>query len=279
MALEITMPKFGLTMLEGTIQQWHKTEGASVSAGDIICEVETEKVLYEVEAPAAGVIANILYPEAATVPVATVMAVIAEAGEDAAQVAARYTRAVPESGGALAATISTPARRVSSESPRAAAARDAPVASPAARKLAKEHNVDLGAIALGGRGGRITRADVHGIRYSSLVGEDHEAARLELCDQRALICAPSNQHQPGPPLTASEHHGLHSPSGDEALGPVFLSALTQFNLQPQGVQQTLSIASRSLDIFAGGKGANQSVALARAGAEVSHAGRVGDDGR
>ena len=85
MPVEVTMPKFGLTMQEGTIQRYFKTPGESVRAGEPLYEVETEKVLYEVEAPASGTLAAALFPEGATVECGVVIAVIAESGEDAAE--------------------------------------------------------------------------------------------------------------------------------------------------------------------------------------------------
>ncbi|HVB82539.1 MAG TPA: lipoyl domain-containing protein, partial [Candidatus Binataceae bacterium] len=90
MAVEVTMPKFGLTMQEGTIQRYFKAPGESVRAGEPLYEVETEKVLYEVEAPASGTLAAALFPEGATVECGVVIAVIAESGEDAAALGARY---------------------------------------------------------------------------------------------------------------------------------------------------------------------------------------------
>ncbi|MGA7764120.1 MAG: biotin/lipoyl-containing protein, partial [Candidatus Binataceae bacterium] len=90
MPVEVTMPKFGLTMQEGTIQRYFKAPGESVHAGEPLYEVETEKVLYEVEAPASGTLAAALFPEGATVECGVVIAVIAESGEDAAAVGARY---------------------------------------------------------------------------------------------------------------------------------------------------------------------------------------------
>lgn len=150
MALEVVMPKFGLTMQEGTIQQWFKAEGERVEAGQPLFEVETEKVLYEVEAPAAGVVAKLLYPVEASVPCARVVAVIAVAGEDPAMVAAQYT-AQPAT-----ATLPPAAVRPVAATPRAAGV----VATPAARKLAKERNLDLSTITGSGPGGRITREDV-----------------------------------------------------------------------------------------------------------------------
>ena len=95
MPVEVVMPKFGLTMQEGTIQQWFKAEGEPITAGQPLFEVETEKVLYDVEAPASGVVAKVLFPAEATVPCARVVAVIAVDGEDPAAVAARYAAAAP----------------------------------------------------------------------------------------------------------------------------------------------------------------------------------------
>ena len=57
MAIEVAMPKFGLTMHEGTVQRYFKVVGEQVTAGEPLYEVETEKVLYEVEAPSAGIVA------------------------------------------------------------------------------------------------------------------------------------------------------------------------------------------------------------------------------
>ncbi len=90
MPVEVTMPKFGLTMQEGTIQRYFKAPGESVRAGEPLYEVETEKVLYEVEAPASGTLAAALFPEGATVECGVVIAVIAESGEDASTIGARY---------------------------------------------------------------------------------------------------------------------------------------------------------------------------------------------
>ena len=90
MPIEVVMPKFGLTMQEGTIQQWFKAEGETIEAGQPLFEVETEKVLYEVEAPASGTVAKLLYPLESKVPCANVVAVIAVPGEDAAAIAAEY---------------------------------------------------------------------------------------------------------------------------------------------------------------------------------------------
>jgi pyruvate dehydrogenase E2 component (dihydrolipoamide acetyltransferase) len=155
------MPKFGLTMTEGTIQKWFKAEGDAIKAGEPLFEVETEKVLYEVEAPASGIVAKLLYPIEAVVPVGLPVAVIAEAGENVAEVAARYGGGAPA---AKAAEI--PSAPTAQSSPAAAPAsgrREGAPVTPAARKLAEEHKIDLSRIVGTGPGGRVTREDVQKI--------------------------------------------------------------------------------------------------------------------
>ena len=112
MAVEVTMPKFGLTMTEGTIQKWFKNEGDAIKAGEAIFEVETEKVLYEVECSATGTVARLLYPVEAVVAVGLPVAVIAEAGENVAEVAARYGGGAPTAQVAVAAAPATAQRPV-----------------------------------------------------------------------------------------------------------------------------------------------------------------------
>ena len=76
MSTEVILPKWGLTMEDGTVVAWHVSEGESVAEGQVIAEVETEKVENELEAPCAGVVARILVQEDETVDVGTVLAVI-----------------------------------------------------------------------------------------------------------------------------------------------------------------------------------------------------------
>jgi len=155
------MPKFGLTMVEGTIQKWFKAEGDAINAGEALFEVETEKVLYEIEAPVAGTVAKLLYPAEAVVPVGLPVAIIAEAGENVAEIAARY------GGGAPAAkTAAAPAPAAVGPTPVAAPSsgrREGTPVTPAARKLAEEHKIDLVRVVGTGPGGRVTREDVQKI--------------------------------------------------------------------------------------------------------------------
>ena len=157
MAVEVTMPKFGLTMHEGTIQRFFKAVGESVRAGDPLYEVETEKVLYEVESPASGVLAVALFEEGATVECGVAVAVIAEAGDDPASVRAKYAgaHAAASDGEVKAATAPAPdvieVKSTSSERRSV---------SPVARKLAAELGVNLDRVTGSGPSGRITREDV-----------------------------------------------------------------------------------------------------------------------
>ena len=82
MATPLPMPKLGLTMEEGTILKWRKGEGETVEKGEIILDIQTDKVEYEVESPDGGLLLKTLAGEGDVVPCGTDIAVIGEAGED-----------------------------------------------------------------------------------------------------------------------------------------------------------------------------------------------------
>jgi len=81
MAVEIIMPQLGLTMETGTIIKWLKNEGDAVTESDPILEIETEKLSYEVEATASGIILKIIGVEGEEYPITTVIGYIGEPGE------------------------------------------------------------------------------------------------------------------------------------------------------------------------------------------------------
>ncbi|MEL7447200.1 MAG: 2-oxo acid dehydrogenase subunit E2 [Pseudomonadota bacterium] len=145
MPIEIKMPALSPTMEEGTLAKWLVNIGDSVSSGDIMAEIETDKATMEFEAVDEGIIAAILIEEGTeSVAVGEVIAVLAEEGEDASEVGAPASDP---------ATESTPA-------PAAAAVADGPAATPTARKLAESKGMDLSAIAGTGPKGKITKGDV-----------------------------------------------------------------------------------------------------------------------
>lgn len=94
MATPVIMPKFGMAQEDGTIIRWLKHEGEMVTKGEAILEVQTDKVDMEVEAPAAGILRDVRYGVDATMPVTTVIALIAAPGEEARIAQAAPTDAV-----------------------------------------------------------------------------------------------------------------------------------------------------------------------------------------
>jgi pyruvate dehydrogenase E2 component (dihydrolipoamide acetyltransferase) len=157
MPVEVTMPKFGLTMHEGTIQRYFKVVGEPVNAGEPLYEVETEKVLYEVESPATGIFALALFEEGATVECGVAIAVIAQADEDPASIRSRYQVVAPASSNGEVKTSTDPATNLAQ--PKNSGGERRPV-SPVARKLATELGVNLDDVSGSGPGSRVTREDV-----------------------------------------------------------------------------------------------------------------------
>jgi pyruvate dehydrogenase E2 component (dihydrolipoamide acetyltransferase) len=176
------MPKFGLTMHEGTIQRFFKAAGERINAGEPLYEVETEKILYEVEAPASGILATTLFDEGATVECGVAVAVIAEAGEDIAAIAARYARSASPSAGHESSASSPPSANLSATG--SAGGRRA--ASPVARKLASELGVNLDQVEGTGPGGRITREDVERAAKSGAKAQPAVAASAPSGDRVAF---------------------------------------------------------------------------------------------
>ena len=196
----IQMPQLGETIIEGTILKWLKNEGDAVARDEPLFEISTDKVDTEVPSPVAGTVSKILVQEGATVPVGTELMEIDEGGAGtgaSADVAAGDASPPPASVAAPApeASSQAPTGAASPEgssAPPAAAPSPPPTAAPApapappapqpaapaaaasvpdrgprsqilsplVRKLAKEHDLDLGQIAGTGSGGRITKADV-----------------------------------------------------------------------------------------------------------------------
>ncbi len=88
MAIEVILPKWGLTMEEGTVTGWQKQEGDVVAEDEIIADVETDKITNELPAPGSGIVAKILVDAGETVEVGTVLALIAATPEEAAELRA-----------------------------------------------------------------------------------------------------------------------------------------------------------------------------------------------
>jgi len=88
MSENIILPKWGLTMEEGTVTGWRKQEGEAVAEGETVADVETDKINSEVPSPVSGILARILVPVGEAVPVGTTLAIVAATAEEAAQIQA-----------------------------------------------------------------------------------------------------------------------------------------------------------------------------------------------
>lgn len=144
---ELLMPKLGLTMQEGTISEWKVSPGQPFRARDVLVVVETEKVAYEIEAEADGVLGEVLVPATETVPVGAVIARWTATGE-----------------GKIAAVDVRPAAKVMPPAPEGSPQRV--IATPLARRLAREHGIELSGLQGRGPSGRIRAADVENARLA-----------------------------------------------------------------------------------------------------------------
>ena len=183
MPIQILMPALSPTMTEGNVASWLKSEGDEVAAGDILCEIETDKATMEVEATDEGTLGRIVVPAGTEgVAVNAVIGLILEEGEDASaldrvEIAAPAV-AAPAAAPAEPAVESAPAASAAPAPQATAPAAPAPggngatppaparepgariFASPLARRMAKQAGLALEAIAGTGPNGRIVKADI-----------------------------------------------------------------------------------------------------------------------
>ena len=163
MATDVIMPQMGFDMEEGTVVRWLKAQGDHVNRGEPIVEVETDKATVEVESFASGLLRRIVITEGVTVPVGQVIGIIAAADEElpSSEIPSPSMGEGQGEGDSSSPPSVPAASPAASEAPVAAAPRgDRLLASPAARRIAKEKGVDLSTIAGTGPRGRITQEDV-----------------------------------------------------------------------------------------------------------------------
>jgi len=188
MRVDVIMPQMGESIAEGTLTRWLKKPGEKVARDEPIFEISTDKVDAEIPAPAAGVLTEVKVQEGETVPVNTIVAMIeTEAPASASASAPRPTAspAPPAAASSAPAPASKSAPPAARPAPAAPAARSIPAAggepprasalaasgatvddlrrvrsSPLVRKIAREHNLDVGQIEGTGLGGRVTKKDI-----------------------------------------------------------------------------------------------------------------------
>ncbi|GAB3593229.1 pyruvate dehydrogenase complex dihydrolipoamide acetyltransferase [Acetobacter peroxydans] len=186
MATEILMPALSPTMTEGKLARWIKKEGDVVTSGDVLAEIETDKATMEVEAIEDGVLGRILIAEGTEgVPVNTPIAILVAEGE-AVPAAGAATLAAPavtagQNGPAVAPQAAAPAPIAPTPAAAKAATGARIVASPLARRIARQKGLDLATITGSGPNGRIVKRDVENAQ---------PAARAEATASPASVSTP-----------------------------------------------------------------------------------------
>ncbi len=188
MAITITMPALSPTMEEGNLAKWLVKEGDTVSAGDVIAEIETDKATMEVEAVDEGIVAKLVVEEGSEgVKVNEVIAILAEDGEDvekaiaaAASAQTATQKSTPDKSDPVAAPA--PSEKISKDpaspgSPSKAVPKEVAgdntriIASPLARRIAKNAGVDLATVTGTGPNGRIIKRDVENLSATPAIAK------------------------------------------------------------------------------------------------------------
>ena len=164
MASHIQLLQLSPTMSEGKIVKWHVKEGDKLSSGTIIAEVETDKAVMEQEAFDDAYVLKLLVKEGDAVKVGSAIAVVGEQGESADSVASAGNGAAPKAaenkGAAGAPAAAAPVAAPAAASAAPAASGDRVLASPLAKKMAADHQLDLSRITGSGPNARIIKRDV-----------------------------------------------------------------------------------------------------------------------
>jgi 2-oxoglutarate dehydrogenase E2 component (dihydrolipoamide succinyltransferase) len=156
MAIEIKSPTFPESIADGTVANWTKKEGESVSQDEVIAEIETDKVVLEVVAPSDGVVSKILKNEGDIVNSAEVIGEFSEADTNNQPKAAKEIKEEPP--------------EVIQEQPKKVINKN----GPAAKKLISENNLDVTSIKASGKDNRVTKADV----VNHLSKEEHSSSPI-----------------------------------------------------------------------------------------------------
>jgi 2-oxoisovalerate dehydrogenase E2 component (dihydrolipoyl transacylase) len=230
MAFELKMPKLGESVTEGTIGKWLKQPGDKVNKYDLLVEVQTDKVNTEIPSPVAGTLKEVKVEEGQTVPIGTLLAVFDTAdGEATAQPSApaapQRAQATPQAQASAAqqpAAAPVPVPSVPRAAPpppqssysapqssTATATAERPDlsdvrATPAVRKLASEHGIDISEIDGSGLGGRVSRKDVEDFIAQRQSSQQQAAARVIPAQPQAQSQNVPARSAPVPSLAGDE---------------------------------------------------------------------------
>ena len=197
MSIEVKVPQLPESVADATLVAWHKKAGDAVRREENLVDLETDKVVLEVPAPADGVIREIVANDGAVVTSGQLLAILEPGAAGAAASASKdKPSTAAKSAPAPKAAAEAPASRAPAPAPAVPTAQGRSTASankmgPAVRKLVEEHDLDPGAIAGSGREGRITKGDV--LDYIA----DHQATHVGI-EQDVVSRAPAAKPSPAP---------------------------------------------------------------------------------
>src|SRR6187200_3389272 len=145
MGIEVTVPEMGESVLEATVSHWLKKEGDAVNVGDVLVELETDKVNVEVGAKGAGVLQQIKVPEGGDVKVGDVLGMIEEKAAQAKAAPETPPEKAPEKTVETQQPVPEEKQEAApSDDGRGARQKEVPLATPVASRLARDKEVDLG---------------------------------------------------------------------------------------------------------------------------------------
>jgi pyruvate dehydrogenase E2 component (dihydrolipoamide acetyltransferase) len=176
-AADVVMPRLSDSMEEGTILQWLKSVGDEVKRGDELVEIETDKANMTYEATDEGVLIEIVADEGDTLPIGEVIARIGSAGEEAPSRDGKEEKPAPEEKREPAPVATKTERREERPAPVEADGDGRVKASPIARRMARDLNVELSRVEGSGPGGRIVKADVEAAASTSASTERPPAGK------------------------------------------------------------------------------------------------------
>lgn len=208
MAIPVEMPKMSDTMEEGVLVAWMAEEGQKVSAGDVVAQVETDKATMDLEVYDDGVLLKKVVAEGDAVPIGALIAVLGEEGEDVSDVLASYggqgkkeadakeekkEEAEVEEAAPAPSGDGAPAKEAKPvEVEESAGDEDGRIkASPLARRLAREHGVDLAGVQGSGPEGRVVRRDIEAVLSDEPQGPTVPAVRPEGVEEEPAYRRPA----------------------------------------------------------------------------------------
>ncbi len=197
----IKMPKLGFDMAEGTLVRWLRAEGEEVKKGDVLAEIETDKATVEVESTYSGVVNRHLVDQGAIVPVGEPIAVIAAPGEEVKDIPGLQEASQPKKAEKIEKAGSEPVESGQSQVKEKAGEGERIKASPLAKRIAKEHGIDLAELTGSGSSGRIVRKDVEeALEEAEVVSAPAASVEQDVRQEGEKLSVPAKAVEIAPPM-------------------------------------------------------------------------------